>query len=241
MNVKEWLIRVKHLLDLYRLAAITNSGHFFWILPFLPLFWVGFQSLLQYFNMVQPRGMEHVQGTLIGIPLTVLGVFLGLRIIAGEINSRGLEIVYTVPGGPQKVWLSKMIAACLILLLAELMLAVYVWFMFTSYPFLMLQGSLQCALFYLCLAMGAGALFRSEVGGAIATVAVIGLNGMMSGFGQNQVRLSPFFNPWAIDDVDSSDLIAWTVQNRIIFVLLTLALIGLAFMRSNRREKLLSA
>lgn len=239
--MKRWLIRVRRSLDLYRLAAISNTGHFFWILPFLPLVWVGVQHLIEYYGIVQPRGMEAVQGTLIGLPLTVLAIFLGLRIIAGEINSRQLEIVYTVPGGAKRVWLTKMIAAFLILLPAELLMAAYVWFFITKYPFLMLQGSMQSALFYMCLAMGFGALFKSEVAGAIATVAIFGLNGVISGFGQQQIRLSPFFNPWAISNTDAADLIAWTVQNRIGYLLLTLALIALAFMRSNRREKLLAA
>ena len=239
--MNSWLIRVRRSLDLYRLAAISNTGHFFWILPFVPLGWVGIQHLIEYYGVVQPRGMESVQGTLIGLPLTVLAIFLGLRIIAGEINTRQLEIVYTVPGGASRVWLTKMIAAFLILLPAELMMGVYVWFLITEYPFLMLQGAMQSALFYLCLAMGFGALFKSEVAGAIATVAIFGLNGMMTGFGGQQFRLSPFFNPWALPNADPADLVAWTIQNRIGFLLLTLALIALAFMRSNRREKLLSA
>ena len=240
--MKEWLIRVKHSLDLYRLAAITNSGHFFWILPFLPLLWVGFQSLLQYFNMVQPRGMEHVQGTLIGIPLTVLGIFLGLRIIAGEINSRGLEIVYTVSRRAaegvalENDCVAAHSAGCRTHARRVRLVHVHELSVPDAARVVCSAHCSTCAWQW-----GAGALFRSEVGGAIATVAVVGLNGMTSGFGQNQLRLSPFFNPWAIDDVDSADLIAWTVQNRIIFVLLILALIGLAFMRSNRREKLLSA
>ena len=63
---------------------------------------------------------------------------------------------------------------------------------------------------------------------------------LLTGFGGAQSRLSPLFNAAAIDDLAPQDLLAWTVQNRIGWVLGFVALIALAFARAERRETLLS-
>ena len=101
------------------------------------------------------------------------------------------------------------------------------------------------------LAMALGALFRSEAPGAIATIAVLAANCVITGFGDNQLRFTPFFNPYFIEDpgagsgnarlafTSPNELLAWTVQNRISMALLMAAILALAFMRSNRRERML--
>ena len=74
---------------------------------------------------------------------------------------------------------------------------------------------------------------------ALATVALLVLNGVFSGFGEMQLRISPFFNPAALPNADSADLIAWTVQNRIGFLLVIPVIAALAFGRAERRESML--
>ena len=138
------------------------------------------------------------------------------------------------------MWLAKLAAAAFVLAAAELLLAVVVWAFFTEVTLGALWGAYQGALVYLALATWLAALFRSEATGAMTSAAVLVLNGLFTGFGDGQRRLSPLFNPLAVDDVAASDLIAWTVQNRIGWALGIAALIGLALIRAERREVLLS-
>ena len=105
----------------------------------------------------------------------MLAVFLGLRVIAGEIDGRSLEIAYTVPGGCERVWWTKLAGACMVLVVAEALLAIPVWLFFTGpFPLVALYGALQAAIFYMVLALALATLFRSEVAGAMATAAVFG-------------------------------------------------------------------
>ena len=228
-------------LEMCRYAAISLSGKYFYFILLVAPLWVLGLFALEYTGIVDGFNGGHSQVTLIGIPLIFIGVFLGLRIIASEISGRSLEIVYTVPGGSERVWWVKLLAAVLILLPVEILLGIGVWFFVTKYPLLALQGALQGALFAMVLAMGMSALFRSEIGGAVATVLVLAFFAFTSGFGNVQTRFSPFYNPFSLFDADPEILLAHTVQNRVGYLLLTLAILGLAFMRSNRREKLLSS
>ena len=226
-------------LRLYRLAAVAVAGRGFWLLPALPLGWLlvlGVASALGLRGGYEP---VMAQGLLMGVPLALLAGFLGVRVIAGEIDGRSLEIAYTVPGGCERVWWTKLAGGMLMLLIAQALLAVAVWLFFTHYPLGALYGALQAAVFYLVLSMALATLFRNEVAGGMATVAVMGLNGLVTGFGANQVRVSPFFNPHAAETADPAELLGWTVQNRIGIALFTCGIAALAFMRANRRERML--
>lgn len=226
---------------LLRLALLVLAGRRFWVLPLLPLLWLGFQAVLLLVGLGEGFESASAQGPLIGVPLTMLAVFLGLRIIAGEIDGRSLEIAYTVPGGCQRVWWAKLLAAGLVLVVSEALLAVATFFFFTGrFPLGALYGAFQAAAFYLILAMAMATLFRSETAGAMGTAAVLGLNGVLSGFGANQIRVSPFWNPYSLEEADPTELFAWTLQNRVGVVLVAAAILALAFMRANRREKMLS-
>jgi hypothetical protein len=68
---------------------------------------------------------------------------------------------------------------------------------------------------------------------------ILFLNGLLAGFGEVQRRWSPLFNPLGTVDSSSSDLLAWTIQNRIGVALLILALVLLSYVRAERREQLL--
>lgn len=234
------MARLADWLQLVRLSARLVAGRRFWIAVLLPLLWPASQAIRLGMGWREERfEMVDAQNLLMGLPLVVLAIGLGVRIIAGEMDRRTLEIAYTVPGGSQRAWLAKLAAAVLMLIAAQLLLALTVYLFFTSFPPAALYGTLQSSFFYLVLGMGFAALFKSEVTGAMVTVVVLALNGFFTAFGNIQRRISPFFNPLAVDELSPSDLLAFTIQNRIGFVLAIAAVIALAFARAERREQLL--
>ena len=225
---------------MYRYAAISLAGKYFYLVLLIAPVWVAAMWGIEYLGITTGFFGANAQVQLIGLPLVFVAIFLGLRIMASEISGRSLEIVYTVPGGSERVWWTKLFAAVLILLPCMVLLAGGIWLFVTEYPLLALQGALQAALFFLVLAMGMSVLFRSEIGGAVATGLVAAGFGLISGFGTRQLVASPFYNPFALINADPEAVLAATVQNRVGYLLLSFAILGLAFMRSNRREKLLS-
>ncbi|HVS16670.1 MAG TPA: hypothetical protein VMV46_22385 [Thermoanaerobaculia bacterium] len=228
------------MIRLLRLSALLLAGRRFWLLPFLPLLWIAFQAVLLLFGTRTGFEPAAAQNTLIGVPVVVLAVFLGGRIIAGELDQRSLEIAYTVPGGAHRVWLTKILAALVLLIASLVLAALFTWIFFTPFPPLTaLYGALQAVAFYLALSMGFSTLFRSEVAGAMATAAVLGLNGLITGFGDNPLRISPFFNPLGLSDTDPERLLALLVQNRIGVVLAIAAIVAMTFGRAERRETML--
>ena len=222
------------------LSLRLQLGKRFFSVPLLVLLWPAYQALTLVAGWrVGSFGPADAQNALIGLPLTVVAIGLGVRIIAGEIEQRTLEVMYTVPGGASRVWISKLVAAALALLAAETLLAVLTAAFLTPYPPAALYGAFQGAVFYLVLAAGLGALFRSEITAALVAGVVLTGNGFLTGFGAVPSRWSPFFNPLAVSDANPSDVLAWTVQNRIGAALAIGALVALACARAERRERLL--
>ena len=156
------------------------GGRRYWVLPFLPLAWLVVTVGVALLDESWP-GRAAAQGELIGLPMTILAIFLGIRVIAGEIDERTLEIAYTVPGGCERVWWAKLFCALGLLLVAQAMLATVTFAFITSFPAGALYGALQSAMFYLVVAMALAALFRSEAAGALGTVALLGFNGLITG------------------------------------------------------------
>jgi hypothetical protein len=224
------------------LSLRLQLGKRFWAVPILVLAWPAFQAIALVAGWTgggfEP---ENAQNLLIGVPLVVLAIGLGVRIIAGEIEQRTLEVTYTVPGGAKRVWIAKILAAVLVLVVAEALLAIVAAAFFVPFPLMALYGALQAAVVYLALSMGLGALLKSEITAVLVVSVVLLMNGLMTGFGEIQTRLSPFFNPAAVDVENQAELLAWTIQNRIGMALLVLALIALACVRAERREELLRA
>lgn len=230
---------IRGYLRLTRLSAQLTAGRRFWSVVLLPLLWPAFQAFLLLMGW-RGQGIEEAGAqALMGFPLAVLGIGLGIRIIAGDMDRRTLEIAYTVPGGSHRVWLAKMTACFLMLLGSEVLLAVVTLAFFTSVPPASLYGALQAAVFYMIAGMAFAAFFRNEITGAMAAAALLALNGFFAGFGVNRMRISPFFNPLAVQDRDMSAVFAWTLQNRILFILLIAAIALLTFSRVERREKML--
>jgi len=222
------------------LSARLISGRRFWIAPLLTLLWPAFQALRLLMGW-QDSAFEpsSVQTVLVGFPMIILAIGLGVRIIADEMDRRTLEIAYTVPGGAHRVWLGKLAAACGLLVAAEILLAAVTSAFFAPLTVGALYGALQGAVFYLVLSMGLAALTRSEITGALAVAVVLSLHGLFTGFGGNQLRVSPTFNPLSLTGTAPEIVVAYTLQNRIGIALAIAALTALAFARAERREKLL--
>jgi ABC-type transport system involved in multi-copper enzyme maturation permease subunit len=218
-------------------SARLVAGRRFWIVTLLPLIWIVFQ-IFRLLVRWRPDsyGPADAQTVLIGFPLTVLAIGLGVRVIAGEIDRRTLEIAYTVPGGTQRVWLAKLVAALGLLVVAELLLAVATWLFCTEFPPWALYGALQSAVFYMVLSMAVSALLKSEAAGALVIILVLGLNSFIQGA---NARISPFWNAENVRTDDPGELLALAVQNRIGFVLVIAAITALGFARAENREKLL--
>ena len=230
--------RLRDRVLLIRASARLIGGRRYWITPLLPLIWIAFQ-VFRLLVRWRPTGYTEVdaQNVLIGFPLTVLAVGFGVRIIAAEIDRRTLEIAYTVPGGAHRVWLAKLAAAFGLLLVAEVLLATATFVFCTEFPLGALYGALQAAVFYMVLAMALSALFKSEAAGALVVVLVLLFNLMLQGA---EVRISPFWNPETLNNLDAATLLARATQNRIGIALAIAAIVALAFGRAERREKLLS-
>ena len=219
------------------LAARLLAGRRFWLTALVPLLWTAFQAWRVRMGWQEALEPADVQNFLISLPLTVLAVFLGVRVIAGEVDARRLEIAYTVPGGSQRMWMAKLLAAWGILIVAELLLALATYTFFLSFPVSALYGALQAATFYLVVSMGLAALFKSEVTGAMVSILVVFAGSFVNG---GLPRFSPFWNPLTRPDAEASQLLGWTIQNRIGYGLLILALAALAFGRAENREKMLA-
>ncbi len=228
--------RIRDQVRLLHHAARTVGGRLFWLAPLLPLLWLGFQyiSVILGWRETSYQAVD-AQNTLIGFPLAVLAAGLGVRVIAGEIDRRTLEIAYTVPGGAHRVWLAKLGAVLVILLVAEALLAVATHVFLTSYSWGALYGALQGAVFFMVMAMALGALFKSEAAGAMVCAGVLTLALMMT-----PLRVSPFFNIELVTDLTAVERLARLVQNRIGYVILTAAVLLLTFGRAEQRERLLS-
>ncbi len=169
-----------------------------------PLLWLVYQAGVLLLAAGDGFGSAGAQGALIGLPLTLVAVFLGMRIIAGEVDGRSLEIACSVPGGCERVWWAKLLASTLVLVAAETLLAVATYTFFTPFPWSALYGAMQATLFCLVPSMGIATLFRSDAAGAMGIAAILGFNGLIFDFGKNQVRISPFWNPY---DLENADLI----------------------------------
>ncbi len=216
-------------------SARLVAGRKFWIVVFLPLIWLLIRALFILVGWDDGKlGPENAH-YLMSIPLSVVAMGFGIRIIAGEIDSRTLEIAYTVPGGCHRVWLAKIATSISMLLVSEILMTLCTMVFFTSVTPGTFYGVLQGSVFYLIIGMAFSTFFRSEITGAMATVALFAIN-LLIGAGS---RISPFFNPLAMDNTEKSQMLAYIIQNRIFFIMLMGIITLLTFSRVERREKML--
>ena len=228
------------MITIIRFSALLLGGPRYWLLFLVPLLWLAAQAGLLIAGVRPSFEPAAAQNTLIGGPVTILAMFLGGRIIAGELDERTLEIAYTVPGGAHRVWLGKLAAAGLILLASLSLAAALTFAFFTPFPIAhALHGASQSTAFYLSAAMGFATLFRSEVTGALGTMGVLGLDLSISLEAERALLISPFWNPLTVEGADGERLLAMAVKNRVGFALIIAAIVALTFARAERREKML--
>lgn len=227
---------VRDALRMLHLAAKLLAGRFY---PAVPAFVLVWPALMWLFLLAgnPPNGYRPPQALswLIGLPLGMFGAALGVRVIAGEIDRRTLEIAYTIPGGAWRLFAWKLVAGLPLILWAEALLAAAAFLLFTDFPAGALYGAFQIGYFYLVVGMAAGALAKSEITGAMIAFGAVYL-GWLAGW----LRISPFFDPTVWTDRDDATRLAWAVQNRLGMLLAAVALTALAFGRAERRERLLS-
>ena len=221
------------------LSARLIAWRWFWIAAVLPLIWplVQLGALAIGLREEAFRAYE-IQNQVIGLPLGILALGLGVRIIAGDIDRRTLEIAYTVPGGTHRVWIAKLTAAVTILVSAEILLALAARVLFGRFPIASLYTPLQAAVFYLVLAMALSVLFKNEVTAALVAVPIL-FFGLLLWW----APVSPFYNihsPEVTGQMDASKILARAVQNRVGYLLVIAALVALSFARAERREKMMS-
>ncbi|ANM30490.1 hypothetical protein ABI59_14285 [Acidobacteria bacterium Mor1] len=228
--------RLRDGIRLIHLSTRMVAGRRYWIWPLVTLIWPLFQLFRVVMEWREAFGPGDAQNALIGIPMTVLGLMLGIRSIAGEIDARTLEIAYTVPGGATRVWTAKLLGGLSLLLFSEFLLAAVSYVFATSFPIGALYGALQGAVVYAVLGMGLATLLKSESAGGLIALGVLAFNFLIQA---GNGRISPFFNPTLMTDAEVPEVLAWTVQNRIGFALIVAAIIALAFSRSDQRERML--
>ena len=134
-------------LRLLHLSMRMVAGKRFWLWPLVTLLWPAFKVFQRAINW---RAIDYTpadaQVVVIGFPLTVLAIGLGMSVIAGELDRRTIEIAYTVPGGTHRIWLAKLAASIVLLVAAEGLLAVATYVFCTDFPPAALYGALQAAI-----------------------------------------------------------------------------------------------
>jgi ABC-type transport system involved in multi-copper enzyme maturation permease subunit len=235
--------KLADMVELLHLSLKLQLGKYFWAWPLLPLIWPLFNSFLMFVGESDPNefGPGEAQNMLIGVPVYFLAIAIGMQIISSEIESRTLEVCYTVPGGAQRIWLSKLTAALFLIIPAILILALYTRLVFTDFPLAALYRVLQGALFYLVVSMGAGALFRNKMTAGMACVVMMFFNGALTGFGEIPTRYSPLFNPAGLaQSMSAQEVLYFLLQNHLGYAMIIVMLVVLTFSRTERRELMLS-
>lgn len=121
------------MITVIRHSAVLLGGPRYWLLLLSPLLWLATQAVLLIAGRLPTFEPVSAQNMLIGVPIAIPGAFLGGRIIAGEMDQRTLEIAYTVPGGAHRVWLVKLAAAVLMLLVSLSLMAAFTFAFFTGF------------------------------------------------------------------------------------------------------------
>ena len=123
------------------LSIRQQLGRRFWLLPLFILAWPLLTGTLGFLFGAQANfGENEIQNVIIGLPMYALAIGIGAGLITNEIEQRTLEVTYTIPGGARRVWLLKLGSAALLILLAELLVAVITWLVYSSFPLTALTG-----------------------------------------------------------------------------------------------------
>ena len=233
------LAEIADVLRWMHLSIVLLAGRGAWGLPCVPLAWLVARMTPVWLGWRSPHFTpDEAQVGLIGLPLVVLGILLGARVIAGEVEQRRIEVAYSVPRAAARTCAAKLAGASVLITGSAVLLGIVTHLWFTPCSVYTIYGALQGALFYTMLSMAAAVLLHSEVAGAMVATAMLGLNGLITGFGSAQLRLSPLWNPTGIEAAQS-DVLAWTIQNRTLVLLVSATLLWVAFAAANERERVL--
>ena len=218
------------------LCLKQQHGRKYQLLPFATLPWLVYKFVMLLESGQLEYRAINVQNELIGLPLCLLAIWLGVGIVAREIEARTLETTYSLAHEARLLWYMKLLCAGMILLLSEALLALVSYAVFTDFPISLLYRSMQSAVFFLVLAMGLGALFRNEILAAMVTMAVLVFfyNSMTNNY------ISPMFNPLELDLIAQGEAQLMVTQNFLLTLFLVFILVGLTFLRIGRREVLLN-
>ena len=229
------ITQLKFNLFLYILCNRLQMGHRFWMLPFAVFIWPLLQASMMFMGWKQ-GGFElvDVQNRLMGYPLYLMAIGIGVGLIANEVEKRTLEVSFTLPGGAARIWINKLIAASFLIIVAEFILAFCTWIFFTGITSGIIIRVFQGAIFYLVLAMTAGAFFKNSLIAGIVTCFVLFINSYFT-----NRSWSPVFNPLTINNLSTGDLMQLIIRNHFIIVLAIFVMALLTFLRIEQREALL--
>ena len=222
-------------LSFFLLCLRQQYGRRFLLIPLIVLVWPIYNLVLLFESGQVSFSASDAQNELIGLPIYLLSIGLGVGIIAKEIEKRTLEVAYTIPGSAQRLWVLKLLAASAIIVLSEMLLAVITYLFFTDFSFGVLYRVFQGALFFLVVSIAFGALMRNELAAGLMSALI--LIAIFPSF--HDKRWSPLFDPTSIDASELSQTVPWLIQNHIGIGLLILGVLSLAFYRAERREVLL--
>lgn len=216
---------------LLKLSLRQQFGHFYYLIPLTVLVWPAYKFVTLLESSQLTFSIRDVQNELIGLPLYLLAIGLGVGIIAKEVEQDTLEVVYTIPGSIKNFWLIKLVSTVIILLITEVILAVICSAIFTSFPLPLLYSVFQGAVFFLVLAMFFGVLMKNQLAAAVFTSFIFFI--LYTKF--DGWKWSPVFNPL----LDHNTSYAEITQNHIANLLMIIILSHLAFFKSQNRENFL--
>lgn len=219
------------------LCLKKQLGHYYWLTPLVVMIWPTGLALLALFD-ITPVSVNHssVQNWLIGFPLNLLAIGIGIGIIADEIEKQTLEVTYTIPGGTRRIWLYSILACLLILVAATILLSLSCYLFISGLPsggefFRGFQG----AVFFLIWAMALGCFFRSKL--VASLLSLLTYAGLI--FVNFDTRWSPLFNPASVASNAGEEVHIWMIQNHVGVTVLLGLLLVLSFARVDRVELML--
>lgn len=86
------------MITVIRHSAVLLGGPRYWLLLLSPLLWLAAQAMLLIAGRLPTFEPVSAQNTLIGVPVAILGAFLGGRIIAGAMKASRPNSAVVPPG-----------------------------------------------------------------------------------------------------------------------------------------------
>ncbi|MFQ5637385.1 MAG: hypothetical protein ACE5IR_05265 [bacterium] len=220
-------------------AQILFSKKFLWAMVILLGYFILFY-VINYNEPIIDRWTPEDILWFLEFPLVFMAIFLNMQLIASEKENRTLEVMFTTAGSRYKVWLLRLAALNLVLLVVALSLSVLSFFTFADIAILgtglhafvpaFFMGSLTL---YLSVKLRGGLPAGMGAGGFFFLT-------MMFMDALEDTRYNLLFNPYDLPrQLDPEIWNLWMWQNRITVVCLGLLLLFFALRGLERRERLL--